>query len=69
MVYVRRRSEEIQEYVSSILRAYLEHNGNKPVGLGVVDLESIGWEQKNVEQIGHPKEGVKYVKDGNEHQA
>ena len=33
------------------------------------DFERIGGEQENVVQIGHPKEGVKYVKDGNEHQA
>ena len=32
------------------------------------DFERIGGEQKNVIQIGFPKEGVNSVKDGNEHQ-
>ena len=39
------------------------------VWFGVVDDERMGEEQENVVQIGHPKDALNSLKDGNEYHA
>ena len=69
LAYAKRRSGEVQEYVSSILGAYLKHNGSVASKVLSSKLGEDGGDQQNVVQIGIYMEGVNSVKDSNEHQA
>ena len=55
-------SGEVQEYVSRILKAYcLEY-------CWVRSRLGLDGCKESVRHIGHPREGVNYVKEGDEHQ-